>query len=64
MPDTKAKRQWDAANTTIITLKLNNRTDADILAALNGKARQTEIKRLIRFAIAQQAKDIDNLPEL
>lgn len=48
MPDGKGKRRWDAENTTMVSLKLNNKTDADILAALEGKARQTEIKRLIR----------------
>ena len=48
MPDSEAKRQWMAQNTTFIGLKLNNNTDADILAALEGKARPTEIKRLIR----------------
>ena len=31
-----------------VSLKLNKRTDADILAAIDGKAKQTELKRLIR----------------
>jgi len=35
-------------NTTFIGLKLNNKTDMDILQALDGKQKQTEIKRLIR----------------
>lgn len=52
MPDSEAKRRWIAGNTTMITLKLNNRTDADILAALEDKAKQTEIKRLIRAGLA------------
>lgn len=56
MPDSKAKREWIAANTTKITLKLNNRTDADILAAIDGKPKQTEIKRLIRAGL-EKAKD-------
>ena len=51
MPDSEAKRRWISENTTMITLKLNNRTDADILAALEGKAKQTEIKRLIRAGL-------------
>lgn len=51
MPDSKAKVEWMKANTTHIGLKLNNKTDADILAALDGKPRQTEIKRLIRLAL-------------
>ena len=51
MPDSEAKRRWDDENTVRIGLKLNRSTDADILAALAGKQRQTEIKRLIREAL-------------
>ena len=51
MPDTQAKKEWGKRNTTFIGLKLNNRTDRDILQALEGKAKQTEIKRLIRQGI-------------
>lgn len=54
MPDTKAKREWDAQNTVFVGLKLNSRTDADILEALDGKQRQTEIKRLLRIALSQK----------
>lgn len=43
-------------NTTFIGLKLNNRTDADILAALEGKAKQPEIKRLLRVALQHEGK--------
>lgn len=46
-----ATKKYDASHTTFIGLKLNNETDADILAALGGKAKQTEIKRLIRAAL-------------
>ena len=56
MPDSEAKRQWMSQNTTFIGLKLNN-TDADILAALEGKARQTEIKRLIRKGLEVERND-------
>lgn len=55
MPDSEAKRRWDAQNTRFVGLKLNLRTDADILAALEGKAQQTEIKRLLRVALAAEA---------
>ena len=51
MPDSVAKREWTKANTTFIGLKLNNRQDNDIIQALDGKAKQTEIKRLLRLAI-------------
>lgn len=50
-----ANKKYDAANTTFIGLKLNNNTDADILSALDGKAKQTEIKRLIRLGLCVEA---------
>ena len=56
MPDSEAKRAWTAQNTTFIGLKLNNNTDADILSALEGKARQTEIKRLVRLGMEAEKK--------
>lgn len=56
MPDCNGKRRWDAENTTMVSLKLNNKTDADILSALEGKARQTEIKRLIRLGLEAEKK--------
>lgn len=52
MPDSDAKRTWDSKHTTFIGLKLNNSTDTDILSAIEGKSKQTEIKRLIRLGIA------------
>ena len=42
----------------MITLKLNNNTDSDLLAALNGKSKQTEIKRLLRMAIEAESKSV------
>ena len=40
----------------MISLNLNNKTDADILFAIEGKPKQTEIKRLIRLGIAYENK--------
>lgn len=54
MSDSAAKKAWMSANTTMICIKLNNRTDADILSALSGKAKQTEIKRLIREGLKKE----------
>ena len=34
-----------------MSLKLNKKTDSDIIAALEGKSRQTEIKRLVRLGL-------------
>jgi hypothetical protein len=56
MSDSEAKRNWDKNNTTFIGLKLNNKTDQDILAAIEGKSRQTELKRLIRLGLSTEAK--------
>jgi hypothetical protein len=54
MADSQAKIAWIKENTTHIGLKLNNRQDADILAALDGKQKQTEIKRLLRIALQSE----------
>ena len=42
------QKKYDKDHTIFIGLKLNLKTDEDILKALEGKAKQTEIKRLIR----------------
>lgn len=46
-----SQEKYDKANTKYIGLKLNINTDSDILKALEGKQKQTEIKRLIRIAL-------------
>lgn len=54
MPDTPAKVAWDRNNTTQLKLKLNNRTDADILAWLEKQdSKQGAVKKLIRNAISR-----------
>lgn len=60
MPETDARRAWLAENTERVTVKFNARTDADILGALEGKKKQTEIKRLIRAGMqAENRKEGD-----
>ena len=54
MADSQAKREWMKENTTFIGLKLNHNTDKDILEALQGKQKQTEIKRLLRIALQSE----------
>ena len=50
----EAKAKWDAENTTQIKLKLNHRTDADIIEKLRSVPnRQGYIKQLIRGDIAK-----------
>lgn len=51
----KAVAKYDAAHTTVITLKLNNGTDADILERLAKESnRQGFIKSLIRDRIRSE----------
>jgi hypothetical protein len=57
MADSQAKRDWMKANTTVITIKLNHRTDADILERLTSvDNRNGYIKQLIREDIAKTEK--------
>ena len=49
MPDSEAKKRWDAENTVQIKLKLNKNTDADIIEKLDSiDNKQGYIKQLIR----------------
>lgn len=58
MPDSEAKRAWMKANTTKVSMKLNNKTDADILERLGQQESiQGYIKSLIRRDIEQARKD-------
>lgn len=58
--ESEAKKKWFAENTTFVGLKLHNKNDADILQALDGKAKQTEVKRLIRIALKSDEKQGEN----
>lgn len=53
MSETQSRKDWTKQNTTFIGLKLNRNTDRDILEALEGKPKQTEIKRLLRAALKE-----------
>jgi len=50
------QQKYDKVNTVRIGLKLNKKTDSDILEAIEGKAKQTEIKRLIRSGLENEKK--------
>ena len=54
MPDHPSKTRWEKDNVTQVTLKLNHNTDSDILEALQGKQKQTEVKRLLRIALQSE----------
>ena len=53
MPDSKAKREWDANNTVFVGLKLNRNTDADLLEFLETvPSKQGVIKEALRAHIS------------
>lgn len=50
----ESKTKWDRENTTVVTMKLNNNKDADILEKLQSvDNKQGYIKELIRDDIAK-----------
>lgn len=55
MADSQAKAAWDAAHTTRIIMKLNNNTDAEILAKLQSvPSKQGYIKDLIKADLSKK----------
>lgn len=48
MPDSEAKTRWIRENSTNLTIKFMHKSDADILAFLEGKTKATVIKEAIR----------------
>lgn len=56
MADYPSKRKYDAENTRVITLKLNKKTDADIIEYLETSGnKQGTIKAALRQAINEKA---------
>lgn len=49
-----ASQKYDAENTTRVYVKLNKKTDYDVINYLSGKNAQGTIKRLIRDAIQRE----------
>ena len=47
----KTHTQWQKENTMYVGLRLFKTTDSDIINALDGKQKGTEIKRLIRLGL-------------
>ena len=57
MPDSEAKKTWMKVNTTFIGLKLNNKTDRDLIEKLKQQeSMQGYIKDLIRQDIQKTGK--------
>ena len=57
MPELKSKTKWDKENSVMVSMRLMTKGDADIIAAIEGKAKQTEIKRLLRIALEAERKN-------
>lgn len=55
----EAKARWDKENTVMVTLKLNKRTDAEIIEKLNSvEYKQRYIKELIKADMEQPSIEI------
>ena len=55
MPDSEAKKKWIKGNTTVLSMKLNNSTDADIIKKLESVPnRQGYVKSAIRKDMAAE----------
>lgn len=54
------KERYDKKNCLYISMKLNRKTDADILAYLADKQKQTEIKRCLRLVMAHESASRQN----
>ncbi len=62
MDSSKAAYEWDRKNTTMIAMKLQNRTDKDILDLFGSLSnRQGYIKRLIRDDLDGEKKYLQYL---
>ena len=53
-----AQQRYDKENIQFVGLRLNKKYDGDILKALDGKKKQTEIKRLIRVALSLECNNV------
>lgn len=62
MDSSKAAYEWDKKNTTMVAMKLQNRTDKDILDLFGSLGnRQGYIKRLIRDDLDGEKKYLQYL---
>lgn len=52
--ESEAHKKWVKENTVYIGIRLQKRTDSDILEYLEGKQNQTEIKKALRTYIELQ----------
>lgn len=59
MADSQAKKDWMKENTVLVAAKLNRRTDADIISAIEGSSGSvaSRLKELLRKGIAAEQKE-------
>ena len=57
MAQTEAYKNWAKENTVMISLRFQKSTDADIIAYLEDKPKQTIIKEALREYIAAHTED-------
>ena len=57
MAQRQSKTEWDKQNTTTISVKLNHKTDRDILDELTG-AKATRLKELARIALQMDKAEL------
>lgn len=55
-PESEAKKAWMRDNTTMVSVKMVNKSDADILEYLQGEAKATIIKAALREYMERHPK--------
>ena len=53
-----SKTRYDNENSVMVGMRLMKKGDADIIGAIQGKKKQTELKRLIRIGLKHDEKNI------
>lgn len=56
-PESEAHKRWHRENAVVFSTRLIKSTDKDILDYLEGKQKQTEVKRGLRLLIAQEKEN-------
>ena len=57
MAEPKSQKRWMKENSKMVTVKLMNKGDADLIAFLDGKAKATVIKAALREYIANHPEE-------
>lgn len=57
MPESKAKKAWMRANTTVITVKFTHSTEQRYLDFLKGKKAATTIKKALDLLMEQEERN-------